>query len=150
MTVKGHYCFAGRDNALLALYITTTNNTAVPFDPKEQMQISEGSGDFEPADAHLVPGLPHVSMYADGKPFASLYFGTEAEALEESKASWITYTPPDVTVQLEDAAVSAAQKWLASIDKGNYSERNYPLRISIDGLGIISDTFHAIRHFICR
>jgi len=29
-------------------------------------------------------------MYADGHPFASLYFGTESEASAESKAGWIT------------------------------------------------------------
>jgi hypothetical protein len=38
-------------------------------------------------------------MFADGKPFAALYFGTQAEALEESKASSITNAPsaPDDT-----------------------------------------------------
>lgn len=45
----------------------------------------KGRGDFELIDSHLVPGLPHVSMYADGKSFAALYFGTKVEAREESK-----------------------------------------------------------------
>ena len=43
--------------------------------------------------SHLVPGLPHVSMYAGGHPFASVYFGTKAEAQQESKAKWITNAP---------------------------------------------------------
>jgi hypothetical protein len=40
-------------------------------------------------DTHLIPGLPHVSMYADGHPFASVYFGTKEEAAEEARAKWI-------------------------------------------------------------
>ncbi|HKW28105.1 MAG TPA: protein kinase [Verrucomicrobiae bacterium] len=91
MTVKGHYNLVSHDNALLALYITTMNKIAVPVGPDERMQINKGNGDFELIDPHLVPGLPHVSMYgADGHPFASLYFGTKAEASEEGKAGWIT------------------------------------------------------------
>ena len=93
MTVKGHYHLVSRDNALLALYITTATNIAVPVGPNERMQISKGRGDFELIDPNLVPGLPHVSMYADGRPFASLYFGTKSEALEERKAGWITNAP---------------------------------------------------------
>ncbi len=103
MTVKGHYNLVSHDNALLALYITTMTNIAVPVGPNERMQISKGQGEFELTDPHLVPGLPHVSMYANGHPFASLYFGTEAEALEESKASWITNTSPAATKQPEHA-----------------------------------------------
>jgi serine/threonine protein kinase/photosystem II stability/assembly factor-like uncharacterized protein len=93
MMVKGHYNLISHDNALLALYITTTNDIRVPTDSTQQMQISKGRGDFELVHTHLVPGLPHVSMYADGHPFAALYFGTKAEALDESKASWITNVP---------------------------------------------------------
>jgi ribosomal protein L29 len=54
------------------------------------MQIPSGHGYFELTDSHVVPGWPHISMDAEGKPFAVLYFGTKAEALEESAASWIT------------------------------------------------------------
>jgi serine/threonine protein kinase len=87
MTVKGHYNLVSHDQATLALYITTsTNIISVLADAKERMQISKGRGDFELIDFHLVPGLPHVSMYAaDGGSFAALYFGTKAEALEESR-----------------------------------------------------------------
>ncbi len=94
MTVKGHYNLVSADGASLALYITTTNNVEVPTDSKQEMQISKGRGDFELTDSHLVPGLPHVSMYAGGKSFAALYFGTKIEALEESKAGWITNIEP--------------------------------------------------------
>ncbi|MGB7768833.1 MAG: protein kinase [Verrucomicrobiia bacterium] len=89
MTVKGHYDLVSRDKAELALYITVTNKN-VSEGKGEIRLISKGRGDFTLVYLPPVPGLPHVSMYADGKPFASLYFGTEAEALEESKASSIT------------------------------------------------------------
>jgi tetratricopeptide (TPR) repeat protein/predicted Ser/Thr protein kinase len=92
MVVKGHYNLVSQDQASLALYITTSTNIPVPEDPQQQMQISKGRGDFELIHAHLAPGLPHISMYADGKSFAALYFGTRAEAFEESKAGWIAET----------------------------------------------------------
>jgi len=85
MTVKGHYNLVSADKAQLALYITTRSTNAVPTDSKQTMQISKGQGDFELTDPNLVPGLPHVSMYADGHPFAGIYFGNKDEAAEESK-----------------------------------------------------------------
>jgi Flp pilus assembly protein TadD/tRNA A-37 threonylcarbamoyl transferase component Bud32 len=86
MTVRGHYNLVSHDSALLALYITTTNPASTPTDQKQEMHISKGGGDFELTHPHLVPGLPHVNMYAaDGRPFAEIYFGTDAEAAEESK-----------------------------------------------------------------
>jgi type II secretory pathway pseudopilin PulG len=88
MIVKGHYHLVSQDNAQLALNITSTNkpNAADTADDDSQHnQISRGDGDFELMHFHLAPGLPHVSMYAGGHPFASLYFGTQAEADKESK-----------------------------------------------------------------
>ena len=93
MTVKGHYHLVSHKNASLALYTTTTNDAAMPTASTREMEISKGNGDFALIDPNFVPGMPHVSMYADGKPFASLYFGTQAESLEESKAGWITNAP---------------------------------------------------------
>jgi tetratricopeptide (TPR) repeat protein len=92
MVVKGHYNLVSTDQAELALYITTSTDIRVPEDPTQRMEISKGHGAFELVHSHLVPGLPHVSMYADGAPIAALYFGTKAEALEESKAKWISAT----------------------------------------------------------
>jgi hypothetical protein len=107
MTVKGFYVLASHDQATLALYITTRTKIAVPVGPNEQMQISKGRGDFELSVPHLVPGLPHVSMYStNGEPFASLYFGTKAEAAEESKANWITNVP------------ASAETWSPSLSPG--------------------------------
>ncbi len=106
MVVKGHYHLVSKDQATLALYITTSTDMRVPEDSKNRMQISKGRGDFELTHSHLVPGLPHVSMYADGGSFAALYFGNEAEALEESKAAWIS--KPDQSVNgVENKQVQA-------------------------------------------
>ena len=88
MTVRGRYNLVSLDKATLALYITSTNVTDFPEDPQQTMQISKGRGDFELSCGHLVRGLPHVSMYADGESFAAIYFGTKAEAMEESEANW--------------------------------------------------------------
>ncbi|HUC84310.1 MAG TPA: DUF4019 domain-containing protein, partial [Candidatus Acidoferrales bacterium] len=122
MVVKGYYNLASHDQALLALYITTTDDIVVPTDSSQQAQISKGRGEFELVDSHLVSGLPHVSMYANGQPFASLYFGTKAEAQEESKAAWITNNPSATTNSSEDAALSAMQAWLALMDAGAFSQ----------------------------
>jgi type II secretory pathway pseudopilin PulG len=92
MTVAGHYHLASRDAASINLYITSTNSDSRQ-NPEQSMEISKGDGDFQLTDTHVVPGLPHVSMYADGRLFASIYFGTKEEAAEESQAKWITIYP---------------------------------------------------------
>jgi hypothetical protein len=95
LVVKGHYNLVSRDQATLALYCTSTN-TNPHEEATQRMQLSKGRGDFELSRSHLYPGLHHVSMYADGHPFASLYFGTKAEALEESKL------PPGYSLSTDD------------------------------------------------
>jgi type II secretory pathway pseudopilin PulG len=128
MAVKGRYNLASADSAELTLNITSTNLTNVPQDPAQSLHISKGWGDFELSRSHLVPGLPHVSMYANGGSFAGVYFGTKDEALKESKldlgeplASAETWSPtfapgekPDLQKILDEA------KDLMS--KGQYEE----------------------------
>jgi Flp pilus assembly protein TadD len=85
LMAKGHYHLVSAGSARLALYITTTNHIGVPTDSRQEMQIVKGHGEFELVDTHLVPGLPHVTMYSqDGQPFAGVYFGNQAEAQAES------------------------------------------------------------------
>ncbi len=93
MVVKGHYNLVSTDRAQLALYITSSLTNNAPDDPRQRMQISKGSGDFELTHPHVHPGLPHVSMYAHGASFAAAYFGNEAEAREEREAKWISGPP---------------------------------------------------------
>lgn len=90
MTVKGTYNLLSEDKASLQLHITSTTASVLPENAAQSMDISSGPGDFELTDDHVVPGLPHVSMYAGGHTFASVYFGTKEEAAKESQAAWIT------------------------------------------------------------
>jgi len=85
MKVTGRYNLVSTDSADLTLNITSTNKTGFPQEPSQSLHISKGRGDFELSRSHLVPGLPHVSMYANGESFAGVYFGTRDEALEESR-----------------------------------------------------------------
>jgi hypothetical protein len=75
------------------------------------MSISEGRGSFELVHPHIVPGLPHLSMFADGKPFAALYFGTQAEALEESKRVGLPMLRPLPPNQRRQPVVKPAPPW---------------------------------------
>ena len=86
MTIKGHYNLASADEASLWLNITATNDDEVPNQTElpQSIHISKGRGDFELSRSHLVPGLPHVSMYDNHHSFAGIYFGTKDEAEEET------------------------------------------------------------------
>jgi predicted Ser/Thr protein kinase len=123
MTVKGNYNLVSHDRALLALYITSTHRSTTPIDAKQQMRVAKGRGDFELTHSRLVPGLPHVSMYgADGHPFATVYFGTKNEALEASKASWITNSSSVSALQFRLVLPNdstAPADWLPSASSSN-------------------------------
>ena len=108
MLVKGHYNLVSHDNALLALYCTSTNRALVPEEPTQRMQISKGRADFELSRSHLYPGLHHVTMYANGEAFAGVYFGNKDEALRESKLDLGYYQTRS------NATASAFQYGLAS------------------------------------
>jgi serine/threonine protein kinase len=92
MEVKGSYNLVSHDRAMLALYLTTTNQSG-PEDAAQQTQITKGRGNFDLIHSNLVPGLPHVSMFADGKSFAALYFGNSDEAAEERKEPLFSEPP---------------------------------------------------------
>jgi serine/threonine protein kinase/tetratricopeptide (TPR) repeat protein len=92
MMVKGRYNLVSADSATLALYITSSATNNAHDDPRQGVQISKGAGNFELTHPHLHPGLPHVTMYSTNRHgFAGVYFGNKEEALEESKATWISY-----------------------------------------------------------
>jgi tRNA A-37 threonylcarbamoyl transferase component Bud32 len=84
MVISGHYCLVSTDEASLTLNITSTNTDKADESGKT-IQIAKGQGDFQLSRYHLEPGLPHVSMYANGHSFAGIYFGTKAEAAQESR-----------------------------------------------------------------
>lgn len=105
LVVEGHYNLVSASSAMLALGIDLTNtptNSEVLPSPLQRMRISGGRGDFKLIHPHLAPGLPYVSMSADGRQFAALYFGTKSEAMEESKGKMVQAAP---------AAGSSAGDW---------------------------------------
>jgi type II secretory pathway pseudopilin PulG len=130
MTVKGHYNLVSADEASLWLNITATNNDEVPNQTElpQSIHISKGGGDFELSRSHLAPGLPHVSMYDKHHAFAGVYFGTQAEAAEESKldlnvpsASAETWSPTLAPGEQPDLQkVLTAAKSLT--EEGSYEE----------------------------
>jgi hypothetical protein len=89
MVVKGHYQLVSRERASLQVNITvsSTNHMITRQGPRQAMRITKGAGDFELVHPNVVPGMPHVTMYADGSGFADVYFGTREEADEERKLS---------------------------------------------------------------
>jgi serine/threonine protein kinase len=103
MIVKGHYNLVSHDDARLELHITTSSGGPTPTDSRQEIKIVKGSGDFELTHPHVVPGLPHVSMYgSNGHTFATVYFGTKEEAAKEAKATWITNSPSFSTLNPND------------------------------------------------
>ena len=118
MTVKGRYHLVSHDGARLALFLTATNQGSHEGVGEAQF-ISKGNGDFSLYHLPPMSGLPHVSMYDGGQPFASLYFGTRSEAFEESQASWITNAP-------SSSALSAAQASSTEIAGSDDTNANRP------------------------
>ena len=103
MSVMGHYNLTSHDNASLELHVTSAKPAGLAENVEQSIKITKGEGDFLLTDLHIVPGLPHVSMYADGYPFASVYFGTKEEADEESAADWITNSSSVSTIEPQEA-----------------------------------------------
>ncbi len=132
MTVKGHYNLVSHGTASLAFNITTTNSTGFPEGEKQSIKISKGTGDFELIHPHLVVGLPHISMYANGHSFAAIYFGDEQQAEEESKAEWITNSGPSLAagfnaIWVNNAALLAVECRGANDDIVRWSPDGKPL-----------------------
>jgi predicted Ser/Thr protein kinase len=86
IVVKGHYQLVSADTAILALRFGVNRLASAPMEAQQQMHISKGQGDFTLVHNEAVAGLPHLELLSrQGHPIAELYFGTKAEALEESK-----------------------------------------------------------------
>ena len=86
IVVKGHYQLVSADAAILTLQFGVKHPASPHVEAQQQMRISKGQGDFTLVHSEGLPGLPHVEMSSpQGQAFAELYFGTQAEALEEGK-----------------------------------------------------------------
>ena len=124
MKVKGRYDLMSHENALLALYITSSDTNSFPNGENQTMTISKGSGDFELIHPHLAQGMPHVSMYADGSPFSTVYFGDKNQAAEEAKLKLgrENHLASKNNENTEQAATKAVGDWLSLIDAKKYRE----------------------------
>lgn len=92
MTVRGHFNLVSHDSASIELHITSPVPSGIPENREQSMRISKGSGDFELMNDHVVPGRPHVSMYADGRSFADVYFDTNEIAIHPDPEDTYTIT----------------------------------------------------------
>jgi serine/threonine protein kinase len=125
LMAKGHYNLVSADSAKLALYITTTNDILVATEARQVLQISKGSGEFELVHTHLVPGLPHVTMYStNGQGFAGIYFGNQAEAQEESKLK-LDYDQSTFSPVMERVVNCAGGDSLSGIDLDSGRVENF-------------------------
>jgi hypothetical protein len=73
-SVDGTYTLSSRDEAELALHVTSSNRSPSPIDPKQTVRIRKGTGTFHLIKTLDREGYLHVSFYA-GNSFGGVYFG---------------------------------------------------------------------------
>ena len=75
--VEGNYTLASKDKAFLGFFATVPNSGPLPADPREQANITKGSGTFRLIKPMSEMGYLHVSFYdlSDGNGFGGVYFG---------------------------------------------------------------------------
>lgn len=83
---KGRYTLASHDEAMLALFITSSGASGwTDVIPQQKTNVKKGSGTFELRHT-LVPGQPHVSFYGGGSGIGGVYFG-KGESLHPTQSS---------------------------------------------------------------
>jgi hypothetical protein len=73
-SVEGTYTLTSKDRAMLAFYATVPNSGPIPTDPRQEIQITKGSGKFHLIKPVKELGYLHISFY-DGGSFGGVYFG---------------------------------------------------------------------------
>lgn len=99
ISVSVDYELGSRDEATMALYITSmTNNEPTPTDPRQSITIKKGRGHATLHHPNPVPGLPHVTFYdkKSHQGVGGVYFGTadEAATSKKMKLNYLTDAPP--------------------------------------------------------
>ncbi len=84
--VEGNYTLASRDKAQLGFHATAANSGPTPTDPRQQVNITKGSGTFRLIKPMRELGYLHVSFYdlSDGNGFGGVYFGQGQWVLQNS------------------------------------------------------------------
>jgi hypothetical protein len=86
--VEGTYTLSSHEEADLALFVTSKQNTRTKIDPRQKILVKKGSGTFKLIEKMQVEGNPHVSFYpaGGGEGFGGVYFG-KGEWLWTGKSS---------------------------------------------------------------
>jgi bla regulator protein BlaR1 len=82
LVVRGQYHLESKEHATLALFMTTTDgNGKENVSLTQTREIKKGSGEFELSYDVKHTGALHISFYgiSDGRPFATVYFGTKPQ-----------------------------------------------------------------------
>ena len=75
--VEGTYTLNSADEADLALFVTTRQDTRTKVDPRQTVRVKRGTGSFRLVETMAAEGYPHVSFYPvpSGSSFGGVYFG---------------------------------------------------------------------------
>ncbi len=75
--VEGTYTLSSRNEAELALFVTTRQVTRSEIDPRQILRVKKGTGSFRLLKTMEVEGYPHLSFYPvpSGSSFGDIYFG---------------------------------------------------------------------------
>jgi len=78
--IEGTYTLNSRDEAQLALFVTTRQDIRTKTDPRQMLRIRKGRGSFRLVEPMVAEGYPHVSFYPvhSGGDFGGVYFGRGA------------------------------------------------------------------------
>ncbi len=90
--VTGYYTLSSRAEAELSFYVTTTNETSSPTDPRQTVRIQKGTGSFALIKTMDQLGYPHLSFYptSAGSSFGGVYFGQGEWVLRKKPFSYAT------------------------------------------------------------
>ena len=107
--IKGTYRLASHDKATIAAYVTVDAREKwvqdVPEQKTQSTTVERGEGKFALLFYMWAKGNPHISLYADGKAIASVYFGTGDSLLKHGY--WEASPNPDAELRQRRAAVEA-------------------------------------------
>lgn len=75
--VEGTYTLSTRDEAELAVFVTTRQDIRARIDSRQMLHVKKGTGSFRLIETMVAEGYPHVSFYPvpSGGDFGGIYFG---------------------------------------------------------------------------
>ena len=114
--VEGAYTLASKDEANLALFVTTKQDIRVKTDKRQMVEVKRGTGSFRLIEIVSVEGYPHVSFYPvhSGGGFGGIYFGHGDWLLgaKHSNHSAVPIGSPDAASSNSQGALAEANRVL--------------------------------------